>query len=217
MIKLIKVLVFVFVLAVNSSAQLKIYTHNNLIINHGDMVLYLSDDTCTLISKHTIKYSNFKKLDSDRDNNWFQDTYKGKYNKEAYLYSGYDLGHLTPSHITSYDDVLNHNSFSLFNQAPQTPSFNRGKWVKLEKMVETMIGSSKSDAIIITGVIYDELNLDYLNKSKIKVPVAFFKILSIENNNHYWIGSNNNGNVIEISLEELNEIFIINDMNVFIK
>jgi hypothetical protein len=43
--------------------------------------------------------------------------------------------HLTPSDITSYDKVTNHNSFSLYNQAPQLAGFNRGKWARLENSV----------------------------------------------------------------------------------
>src|SRR6476659_6600227 len=82
----------------------KIITKSNLIINHGDIVLYLTKDTCTMVSKHSLSYNNFLKLDKERDNNWFQDSYKGKYIKDDYLHSGYDLGHLTPSHITSYNN-----------------------------------------------------------------------------------------------------------------
>jgi DNA/RNA endonuclease G (NUC1) len=41
---------------------------------------------------------------------------------------------LTPSDITSYSKVVNHNSFSLYNQAPQLAGFNRGKWSRLEKV-----------------------------------------------------------------------------------
>jgi DNA/RNA endonuclease G (NUC1) len=125
-------LILIVFLTFNCVSQTQVITNNNLTIKHGDITLYLSDDTCSMVSKHTIKYSDFKKLDSDRDNRWFQDVYKGKYNKEAYNHSGYDLGHLTPSHITSYNDTLNHNSFSLFNQAPQIATFNRGTWAKLE-------------------------------------------------------------------------------------
>lgn len=197
--------------------QLEIIVNNNLTINHGDMVLYLSDDTCSMISKHNLKYSDFKKLDSDRDNRWFQDTYKGKYSKELYLHSNYDMGHLTPSHITSYNDTLNHNSFSLFNQAPQTPGFNRGKWAQLEKSVEDSISKYKSDVTIITGVIYDGDNDIFMGKSKIKIPVAYFKILLINKKTYYWIGSNNNGQIVPTTLKNLNEIFTINKMNISLK
>ena len=58
----------------------KINTKNKLIINHGDMILYLDSDTSTLISKQTLKWDNFINIGKvERDNNWFDDTYKGKY------------------------------------------------------------------------------------------------------------------------------------------
>lgn len=190
------------------------FTGPTLVIPHGDLTLYLDADTNSFVSKHEIKYSDFKKLDSDRDNRWFQDTYKGVYNRESYVHSGYDLGHLTPSHITSYDDTLNHKSFSLFNQAPQLASFNRGKWVQLEKSVEDSIAKYRSDATIITGVVYDNKNKMYLSKSRIKIPEVYYKILVIKNKKrpltYVWIGSNVNGQVLKSSIPQLNEILRIN-------
>jgi len=204
-------------LSLTCLSQTQVITQNTLIIHHGDITLYLDKDTCTLVSEQVLKYSDFKKLDKDRDNHWFKDTYKDKYNKDAYVHTGYDLGHLTPSHITSYNDTLNHNSFSLFNQAPQLASFNRGKWAQLESHIEDTIAKYKSDAIIITGVIYDEINPEYLGKSKIKIPVAYFKILVIKKITYCWLGSNNNGEVLTTNLSELNKIFVINRMILTIK
>jgi endonuclease G len=119
----------------------------------------------------SVVYSNFLKLDNERDNRWFQDTYKGKYYKDAYLKTGYDIGHLTPSHITSYDNELNHKSFSLFNAAPQLAAFNRGKWAQMEAGVEDSIAKYKKDAVIITGVIYDGKKKVFMGKSKIPIPM----------------------------------------------
>lgn len=195
-------------------SQIK-FTEPKLTINHGDLTLYLDSDTNSFISKHELKYSDFKKLDSDRDNKWFQDTYKGIYNREHYVYSGYDLGHLTPSHITSYNDTLNHKSFSLFNQAPQLASFNRGKWAKLEKSVEDSISKYKTDVIIITGVIYDNKDKVYLDKSKIKVPDVYYKILFIRTKKkiltYVWLGSNINGEIMKSNIEELNGVLKTNN------
>lgn len=186
-----------------------------LVIERGDLTLYLDSDTNSFISKHELKYSDFKKLDSDRDNKWFQDTYKNIYNREHYVYSGYDLGHLTPSHITSYNDTLNHKSFSLFNQAPQLAGFNRGKWAKLEKNVEDSITKYKSDVTIITGVIYDNKEKNYLDKSKIKIPDVYYKILYIKTKKkniiRVWVGSNVNGEVMKSDIEQLNGILRTND------
>lgn len=177
------------------------------------MVLYLDSDTNSFISTLNIKYSDFLKLDSDRDNRWFKDTYKVVYDKKFYLYSGYDLGHLTPSHITSYNDTLNHKSFSLFNQAPQLASFNRGKWARLEGSIEDSISKYKSDVYIITGVIYDNKKKTYLNKSRIKIPISYYKILSIKSKKllYVWVGSNINGEVIQIDIKTLNGLLKLNN------
>jgi DNA/RNA endonuclease G (NUC1) len=206
-------LIFALWFSFNGLAQTNVVTNNSLTIKHGDLTIYLTDDTCTMVSKHVLKYKNFKKIDSDRDNKWFQDTYKGKYNREFYKNTGYDLGHLTPSHITSYNDSLNHDSFSLFNQAPQIASFNRGKWAQLEKGVEDSIAKYKSNAVIITGVIYDPENKEYLGKSRIPIPIAYFKVLVLKKNTYAWIGSNNNGTITTITIKQLNEVFVINKMN----
>ena len=192
-------------------------TDNKLIIPHGDITLYLTKDTCTLVSKHVLKFSSFLKLDKERDNHWFQDTYKGKYYKDAYLKTGYDIGHLTPSHITSYDNTLNHLSFSLFNAAPQVAAFNRGKWAQLEGNVEDLIAKGKQDVIIITGVIYDPKNIKYMGDSKIPIPTAYFKILFLNKTTQCWIGSNVNGLIVNISLKDLNEMFKTNKMGLTIQ
>lgn len=208
-----KIFLIIAVLFTIKTLSQTINTGNKLIINHGDIVLYLTKDTCTLASKHIISYANFLKLDKERDNHWFQDTYKGKYKKDLYLHTGYDLGHLTPSHITSYDNVLNHESFSLFNQAPQLAAFNRGKWAQLEASVEDSISKYQHDAIIITGVIYEGQKKEYLPKSKIPIPISYFKVLYIDKRRYCWIGSNVNGEIIPITIKELNELFLINKMN----
>lgn len=195
-----------------------VITNNNLIIKHRDIVLYLDKDTSTLVSKHSLKYSNFIKLGKyPRDNNWFEDTYKGKYLKSKYKKTGYDLGHLTPSHITTYDSLLNHYSFSMFNQAPQLAHFNREGWKNLEISVENLISKYKSDAVIITGVIYFNLNLKYLPKSRIKIPSHFYKIVFISGKTFCWIGSNIDGKINSTNLEDLNNLFKLAKINLIIK
>jgi DNA/RNA endonuclease G (NUC1) len=202
---------------VMSSYSQTVTTDNKLIIKHSDITLYLTKDTCTMVSKHVLKFSSFLKLDKERDNRWFQDTYKGKYFKNAYLKTGYDIGHLTPSHITSYDNELNHKSFSLFNAAPQVAGFNRGKWAQLEGDVEDFISKSKQDVVIITGVIYDPNNKKFMGKSKIPIPSAFFKVLFINGTTKCWIGSNINGLITLTTLVDLNNIFKLNKMDLIIK
>lgn len=212
-----KIFLLLVVFMVMSSYSQTVTTDNKLIIKHGDITLYLTKDTCSMVSKHILKYSSFLKLDKERDNRWFQDTYKGKYTKDAYLRTGYDIGHLTPSHITSYDNELNHKSFSLFNAAPQVAAFNRGKWAQLEGDVEDLISKSKQDVVIITGVIYDPKNKKFMSNSRIPIPNSFFKVLFINGTTKCWVGSNINGMISVITLIDLNELFKLNKMNLTIK
>lgn len=209
-------LLLVLFIGMNNYGQ-TVTTDNKLIIPHGDITLYLTKDTCALVSKHVLKFSSFVKLDKERDNKWFQDTYKGKYTKDSYLKTGYDIGHLTPSHITSYDNDLNHQSFSLFNAAPQLAGFNRGVWAQMEGEVENIIANTKKDAVIITGVIYNSKNIKFMGKSRIPIPSSFFKILFINHTTQCWIGSNLNGLNISITLKDLNDMFKTNKMNLNIK
>jgi hypothetical protein len=209
-------LILLLYISVNIFSQ-TISTNNKLIINHGDITLYLTDDSLSMVSKHILSYDNFLKLDDERDNRWFQDTIKSKYNRTIYSKSGYDLGHLTPSHITSYDNELNHKSFSFLNQAPQLPSFNRGKWARIESYVEDTISKYKKDVVIITGVIYSGNKPTYLKNSKIKIPVYYYKILYIDRLIYCWVGSNVDGGIKVISIKELNKLFKSNGMDISIK
>ena len=189
------------------------------IIKHNELTLYLDSDNNSFISKHELKYNNFLKLDSDRDDKWHSEI-KGPYSKEHYLYSGYDMGHLTPSHITSYNDTLNHHSFSFYNQAPQLAAFNRGKWKRLEMSVEDSISKYKTDVLIITGVIYDESKKVYLGKSKIKIPEMYYKILCIKLKKpitYVWIGSNKNGEITKSTIKELNGVLELNKSKLIFK
>ena len=213
------ILSILLILSISCVSQTQIVTSNSLIINHGDITLYLTDDTCTMVSKHVVSYENFKNVGKvPRDNHWFQDVYKGKYKKNAYVHTGYDLGHLTPSSITSYDSITNHNSFSLFNQAPQIAYFNEHPWEQLEMHVMDTISKYKTDAIIITGVIYDYTNKsEFLSKSRIRIPVSYYKVLTISDKVYVWIGSNINGLITQTTVSDLNKIFELNKMTLSIK
>lgn len=210
--KLLLLLLLPFVLGLT-------FKPTKLSITHNELTFYLDSDTNSFLSVHKIKYDEYLKIDGVRSDKWHSEKYKGIYNKETYLHSGYDLGHLTPSNITSYDDSLNYHSFSLFNQAPQLAAFNRGKWAQLESNVEDSIGKYKSDATIYTGVIYNNKKKTYLNKSKIKIPISYYKILVIESKSltYVWIGSNINGEVIPIDIKKLNGILKLNQNDMLFK
>ena len=205
-----------------SYTQTNVIINNTLTIPHGDITLYLDNDTTTLASKHVITYNNFKNIGKyDRCDCWFQEAYKGKYIKSKFTKTGFDLGHLTPSSITSYDSVINRFSFSMLNEAPQFAYFNRHPWKELEMDVEDSIAKYKKDAIIITGVIYDENNKKYLPNSTIKIPTHYYKILVINKITYVWLGVNADGKkdcvITKTTMTDLNKIFIKNKMPILIK
>jgi|LauGreDrversion4_2_1035121.scaffolds.fasta_scaffold07357_2 hypothetical protein len=171
-------------------------------INHGDISFYLDADTSSLISVHFVTYSELTKIDGHRSDKWHKEWPGGPYQKNSLNKTGFDLGHLTPSNITSYDDKLNYHSFSLFNQAPQIAAFNRGKWAKLEKSVIKYLLKNKEDAVIITGVIYDK-NAKRVKGTRVKIPTTFYKIVSTKSNTICYVGSNVNGVCVKTNLKTI--------------
>jgi len=188
------------------SAQTVKFEGTKFTIKHSDLTFYLDSDTNTYISVQTISLAKAKKIDGDRDDKWHKEKPFGPYKKEYYVHSGYDLGHLSPAHITSYDDSLQYHSFSFFNQAPQLAEFNRGKWKSLEASVEKLILAGKSRAIIITGVLYENEKKVYLGNGRIKIPFVYYKILIINKTTKAWIGSNINGTITETTIQSILDI-----------
>jgi DNA/RNA endonuclease G (NUC1) len=176
-------------------------------IHHNTLTFYLDKDTASYISIQTITYNDLLNIDGVRSDKWHKEKPYGPYSKNAYVHTGYDLGHLTPSNITSFDDSLNYHSFSLFNQAPQLAAFNRGKWAQLEGSVEKLIKNKKTNATIITGVIYNNTKKEYLAKSRIKIPIAYYKILAFADGTiKAWMGSNINGLLTETDVKTIHDV-----------
>jgi DNA/RNA endonuclease G (NUC1) len=175
-------------------------------IQHGELSFFLDKDTNSYISVHNIDYKNIIRITGKRSDKWHKEKPFGPYNKNIYIRTGYDLGHLTPSNITSYNDSINYISFSLFNQAPQVAAFNRGKWSKLEAKVVKTLTTDKTNAIIVTGVIYNNNKKIYLNKSRIKIPMAYYKIVVTAKSTTCWMGSNINGEIITTDLKTILEV-----------
>jgi DNA/RNA endonuclease G (NUC1) len=175
-------------------------------IHHGELSFFLDKDTNSYISVHNIDYKNIIRITGERSDKWHKEKPFGPYNKNIYTHTGYDLGHLTPSNITSYNDSTNYISFSLFNQAPQVAAFNRGKWSKLEAKVVKTLTTDKTNAIIVTGVIYNNNKKKYLNKSRIKIPMAYYKIVITTKITTCWMGSNINGQIITTDIKTILEV-----------
>ncbi len=89
--------------------------------------------------------------------------------------SGYDRGHLAPAADMAWSEKTITESFYYSNISPQTPSFNRGIWKKLEELVRAW--AIENDTIyIVTGPILDKTLLS-IGPNKVSVPNCFYKVI----------------------------------------
>ena len=198
--RLYLLIIVLFVSIISFSQKVKI-DGSFFIIKHMDLCFYLDKDTASFVSVHNVKYADILKLDGDRSNNWHKEKPFGPYNKTLYAHTGYDLGHLTPSNITSYNDSLNYHSFNMFNQAPQVSDFNRIRWRQLENQVVDTIKKYQKDATIITGVIYDnnKKTSKLLPKSRIKIPISYYKIVILPKKTICYISNNDDRDKVNVT------------------
>jgi len=92
-----------------------------------------------------------------------------------YKGSGYDRGHLAPAADMGWSATSMTESFYFSNMSPQTPSFNRGIWKKLEELVR--IWANELDTIyIVTGPVLTP-GLTSIGGNKVSVPDYYYKVI----------------------------------------
>lgn len=92
-----------------------------------------------------------------------------------YKGSGYDRGHLAPAGDMSFSYQTMVESFYLSNMAPQTPSFNRGIWKRLEEQVRQWAVDDKA-IYVVTGTVLRK-GLPIIGSDGITVPALFYKVI----------------------------------------
>ena len=92
-----------------------------------------------------------------------------------YARSGYDKGHLAPAADMTYSVTSMNNSFLMTNISPQTPGCNRGIWKRLETQVRRW-ALREEKLYIITGPVFSRRPAR-MKKSRLPVPVAFYKVI----------------------------------------
>jgi len=104
--------------------------------------------------------------------------------------SGYDRGHLVASANQNDEHIQNSETFLLSNMSPQTPSFNRQIWRKLEGAVRKLDNKNNVlETYVITGPIFDySKSICMIGKSdrngiSIPVPSHFYKCVLTEEKN----------------------------------
>lgn len=93
-----------------------------------------------------------------------------------YRRSGFDRGHLAPAADMAWSKQAMDESFYMSNMSPQSPSFNRGMWKKLEEQVRKW---ALTDTLlyIVTGPILVS-GLPSIGSSQVSVPKYYFKVVA---------------------------------------
>jgi endonuclease G, mitochondrial len=99
----------------------------------------------------------------------------GTASDKDYEGSGYDRGHLAPASDMGWSSTTMAESFFYSNMSPQTPSFNRGVWKKLEELVRTW--AIENDAVyVVTGPVLTN-ELQTIGPNKVSVPNYYYKVV----------------------------------------
>ncbi len=112
---------------------------------------------------------------SRTDNFWQDSNIEGCTKHSDYTGSGYDRGHMCPAADQKWSIEAMNDCFVMANMCPQLHDLNAGAWETLESK-ERLWAKRDSALVIVAGPLYID-GEKYIEKSKVKVPDAFFKIL----------------------------------------
>lgn len=93
-----------------------------------------------------------------------------------YTGSGYDRGHMAPAGDMKFDQAAMDRCFLMTNIVPQSHALNGGTWNKLEEKCRNW-ARVDSAIIIICGPILNPEPDEFIGKTKVAVPRAFFKVV----------------------------------------
>jgi endonuclease G len=202
---LIRILIFVFILAIflNCGGHRKItrssdLTHSinntNFVIDsqHIELPAYNKSDEIVRHTAYTLDFSDENKeakwvayrLTKDhvggkepRTNNFRPDpkVKTGSAIPQDYKHSGYDRGHLAPAADMSWSEQTISESFFMSNMTPQKPGFNRGIWKNLEDRVRNWAIENET-LYVVTGPILQK-GLPTIGTDNVSVPEYFFKVV----------------------------------------
>jgi endonuclease G len=118
---------------------------------------------------NVIEAGIYKRTNSFKEDPLVQE---GSASHSDYKGSGYDRGHLVPAADMTWSEVAMKESFYYSNMSPQTPSFNRGIWKRLESRVRRW-GKEFDSLYVTTGpVLIDSLGII---GSGVALPSHFYK------------------------------------------
>lgn len=162
---------------------------NETLISHTGFSLVYNEEheQANWVAYYLCKTRSVKK--ADRSNKFLLDSkiLTGSANDADYKGSGYDRGHLCPAADMAWSKITMNESFYYSNMSPQTPSFNRGVWKKLEELVRNW-ATTHDTIYVVTGPVFTE-SMTTIGKNNVAVPKYYYKvILDYKQNRKQGIG-----------------------------
>lgn len=95
-----------------------------------------------------------------------------------YTHSGYDRGHMAPSHAIAllYGKQAQLETFLMTNITPQKPTLNQKLWQELEEKELYHFTQNAKELWVFTGPLFDTRSTSLKSSSRIKIPEAFYKV-----------------------------------------
>lgn len=147
------------------------------IVSHTYYTLSYSEDHEQAEWVYYVLKSNQLNSTVERKDN-FRPDFKVK-TSSAQLYdykgSGYDRGHLAPATDMKYNNISMSESFFMSNMSPQSPSFNRGIWKKIEKQFRDW-SYKYGELVIVTGPVLKGENYGSIGYNKVTIPKWYYKV-----------------------------------------
>ena len=157
--------------------ELPSLTNEEVIIEHTGFRLAYSEkhEQAKWVAYEFTKAETIKKVDRTDDFRPDPKVLTGSATSTDYKGSGFDRGHLAPAGDLSWSAEAMSCSFFYSNMSPQTPSFNRGIWKKLEEQVRDW--SKTYDTIyVVTGPVLED-SLPTIGENMVSIPKYYYKVI----------------------------------------
>jgi endonuclease G len=148
----------------------KVVTHSGYSLLYNE-----SHEQASWVAYELTKEETNKTVDRSNNFNIDPKVSSATADDKDYKGSGYDRGHLAPASDMGWSSTAMSESFFYSNISPQTPSFNRGIWKKLEELVRTWAIENNS-IYVVTGPVLTN-GLQKIGPNKVSVPTHYYKVV----------------------------------------
>jgi endonuclease G len=178
------ILIQLFNFSAQSNFEIPFFQENDTVIHH---FAYSLSYNSKFKQANWVAYQITKNelvKETERSNKFTADPLiSNSNNAKFYKKSGFDRGHLAPAADMSFSEIAMKESFYFSNMSPQTPSFNRGIWKKLEEKTRAWAENYDSLYIVVGPILHDSL-CEIGGENGVKVPHHYYKVILDKSKNH---------------------------------